>query len=67
MVSSDLPTKEEIMQKISREVKSDELPQWSRQELASLIFNVYYMGEGDWKSICVEDPHGPPHEKKTAE
>ena len=55
------------MQKISREVKSDELPQWSRQELASLIFNVYYMGEGDWKSICVEDPHGPPHEKKTAE
>jgi hypothetical protein len=26
--------------------------------LLSLIYSVYNMGEGDWKSIMIEDPAG---------
>jgi hypothetical protein len=29
---------------------------WTKSELASLIFTMYQMGEGDWNNILLEDP-----------
>jgi hypothetical protein len=31
-------------------------PPWTKSELASLIFIIYHMGEGDWKNILLENP-----------
>lgn len=61
-----LPNKAQILTAICKPAAEEKTVAWSRQELASLLFNVYHMGEGDWKSITVEDPSGG-QEKKTPE
>ena len=29
---------------------------WTKRELASLLYGVYNFGEGDWKNVLLEDP-----------
>ena len=59
-------SKDTILAEITKKSNKQE-PEWTKAELASLIFQVYNLGETDWKQIQVENPSGAGQSKKSTQ